>query len=172
MIARRSDPRSNPSHSRFFWGLRLHLVCTPTGLPITFALASPKVDEREIAIDMFDQDTRLLADRPGQTIIADKGYISAEFERNLHDRAGRADPPSPKGSATSPRARQLRSLRQIIESVNDTLKGQLSLEQHGGHSPQASPSKSSNDWLALTAADLAHRNSRQPVLRSLVAYDH
>jgi len=26
------------SHSRFFWGLRLHLVCTPADLPITFAL--------------------------------------------------------------------------------------------------------------------------------------
>jgi hypothetical protein len=25
------------SHSRFFWGLRLHLVCTPAGLPITWA---------------------------------------------------------------------------------------------------------------------------------------
>ncbi|MEU5417578.1 IS982 family transposase, partial [Streptomyces clavifer] len=22
------------SHSRFFWGLRLYLVCTPTGMPI------------------------------------------------------------------------------------------------------------------------------------------
>jgi hypothetical protein len=24
-------------------------------------------------------------------------------------------------------------LRQVIESINDTLKGQLDLEQHGGH---------------------------------------
>ncbi|MDQ0380931.1 hypothetical protein FB470_004925 [Amycolatopsis thermophila] len=23
------------SHSRFFWGLRLHLICTPAGLPVT-----------------------------------------------------------------------------------------------------------------------------------------
>ncbi|GAA3469662.1 hypothetical protein GCM10018965_042150 [Nonomuraea roseola] len=27
------------SHSRWFWGLRLHLVCTPAGLPVTWALA-------------------------------------------------------------------------------------------------------------------------------------
>jgi hypothetical protein len=27
------------SHSRFFWGLRLHLIATPAGLPITWALA-------------------------------------------------------------------------------------------------------------------------------------
>jgi hypothetical protein len=36
------------SHSRFFWGLRLHLVCTPAGLPITWALANPKLDERHV----------------------------------------------------------------------------------------------------------------------------
>jgi hypothetical protein len=41
------------SHSRYFWGLRLHLVCMPTGLPVTFALAalriSPGCDRREQA---------------------------------------------------------------------------------------------------------------------------
>uniref|UniRef100_UPI0038D471BB transposase n=1 Tax=Streptomyces europaeiscabiei TaxID=146819 RepID=UPI0038D471BB len=35
------------SHSRFFWGLRLHLVCTLHGLPIAFALTGAKDDERE-----------------------------------------------------------------------------------------------------------------------------
>jgi hypothetical protein len=34
------------SHSRFFWGLRLYLVCTPAGMPILWALANPKMDER------------------------------------------------------------------------------------------------------------------------------
>jgi hypothetical protein len=28
------------SHSRFFWGLRLHLVCTLHGLPVAFALTA------------------------------------------------------------------------------------------------------------------------------------
>ena len=62
------------SHSRCFWGLRLHLVATPAGLPIAFALANPKADEREIALDMFESDPALLAGRHGQTLIADKGY--------------------------------------------------------------------------------------------------
>jgi hypothetical protein len=35
------------SHSRYFWGLRLHLVCTLGGLPIAFALTGAKADERE-----------------------------------------------------------------------------------------------------------------------------
>ena len=33
------------SHSRFFWGLRLHLVCTLHGLPVAFALTGAKTDE-------------------------------------------------------------------------------------------------------------------------------
>ena len=51
----------------------MHLVCTPAGLPKTFALANPKVDERDVAIDMFEAEPVLLAGRHGQTIIADKG---------------------------------------------------------------------------------------------------
>ena len=58
-------------------------MCTPAGLPITFALANPKVDERDVAIDLFEAEPGLLAGRHGQTIIADKGYASAEFERRL-----------------------------------------------------------------------------------------
>ncbi len=30
------------SHSRFSWGLRLHLVCTLQGLPVAFAVTSAK----------------------------------------------------------------------------------------------------------------------------------
>jgi hypothetical protein len=71
------------SHSRYFWGLRLHLVCTPAGLPIAFALAHPTADEREVLRDLLEIGPGLL--RPGQTIIADKGYRSAEFETFLND---------------------------------------------------------------------------------------
>jgi hypothetical protein len=42
------------SHSRYFWGLRLHLVCTPGGLPVLFALTGAKADEREALRDMLD----------------------------------------------------------------------------------------------------------------------
>jgi hypothetical protein len=61
------------SHSRWFWGLRLHLICTPSGLPIAFALANAKTDEREVARDMLEIDPHLLAGRPGQKIMGDKG---------------------------------------------------------------------------------------------------
>ena len=41
--------------------------------------------------------------------------------------------PSRKGEPERPGACFFKPLRQIIESVNDTFKGQLDLERHGGH---------------------------------------
>ncbi|GAA3085037.1 IS982 family transposase [Streptomyces olivoverticillatus] len=71
------------SHSRFFWGLRLYLVCTPTGMPILWALANPKLDEREVLQAMLDVEEDLAVDRPGLLLIADKGFASKEFEVDL-----------------------------------------------------------------------------------------
>ncbi len=63
------------SHSRFFWGLRLHLVCTLHGLPIAFALTGAKADERETLLSMLDVEPELVTGRPGQTLIGDKNYF-------------------------------------------------------------------------------------------------
>jgi hypothetical protein len=41
------------SHSRLFWGLRLHLVTTVHGLPVAFALSNAKTDERDA--DVLDE---------------------------------------------------------------------------------------------------------------------
>ena len=107
-----------------------------------------------------------------KSIIADKGYASAEFERRLADhgvelvRPARANEPRRRG------APQLRRLRQIIESVNNTLKAQLTLEDHGGRTTQGVAVRVLQRLLALTAAIWHNHHSRQPVLRSLTAYDH
>ena len=53
------------SHTRYFWGLRLHLVCTLHGLPVAFALANPKADERQVLVELLDVDPGLVAERPG-----------------------------------------------------------------------------------------------------------
>jgi hypothetical protein len=42
------------SHSRYFWGLRLHLGCALTRLPVLFALAGAKADERETLLGMLE----------------------------------------------------------------------------------------------------------------------
>src|SRR6266496_2782485 len=44
------------SHSRYFWGLRLHLVATVGGLPVGFALTGAKADERQTLLQIFDSD--------------------------------------------------------------------------------------------------------------------
>ena len=160
------------SHSRYFWGLRLHLVCTPSGLPVTFALANPKADERDVALDMFDHDPTIFDGRSVQTIVADKGYASREFETRLADHGVQLVRPALTRERERPGAQQLKPIRQIVESVFDTLKGQLSLEQHGGHSQQGVLVRVLQRLLAMTAAIWHNHHSGQPVLRSLTAYDH
>src|SRR5207344_2623494 len=71
------------SHSRYFWGLRLHLVATLGGLPIGFALTGAKADERQTLLQILAADPALAAGRPGQTLIADKHYYGAAFEATL-----------------------------------------------------------------------------------------
>lgn len=158
------------SHSRWFWGLRLHLLATPAGLPVAFALTGAKADEREICLDMITHGG--LA-RPGQTLIADKGHRSAAFEHQLADAgialirpATRAEPPRPGG-------RFLQPLRQIIESIIGTLKAQLDLERHGGRTPAGVAARVLQRLLALTAAIWHNQTTHQPgPARSLLAYDH
>jgi hypothetical protein len=72
-----------PSHSRWFWGLRLHLVCTLHGLPILFALTDAKAVDREVLTELLAVEPQLAATRPGQLLIADKNYYGREFEHVL-----------------------------------------------------------------------------------------
>jgi Transposase DDE domain len=161
-----------PSHSRFFWGLRLHLIATPAGLPITWALADPKLDERQVLMAVLDHDPALLAARPGLTIIGDKGYVSAELDRYLAERGVELLRPSYRNRAPRPGQRLLKPIRQLIESVFDTLKGQLDLELHGGRSIDGVGARIGQRLLALTAAIWHNRATGAPVTRSLIAYDH
>jgi hypothetical protein len=94
-------------------------VCTPTGLPVTFALGRPKLDEREVARDLR---VRAGPAAPGQTILADKGYASKEFETNLTERCVTLARPATAGEHHRTTAPLLKPLRQLIESVNATLK--------------------------------------------------
>jgi len=160
------------SHSRFFWGLRLHLLCTPAGLPIAWALSSPKADERQVLRMMLTLDSDPLADRAGQTILADKGYVSRALDRFLAARGARLLRPSYRNHTPRAGEHLLKPVRQLIESVNDTLKGQLDLERHGARTPAGVLARVGQRILALTAAIWHNRTTGQPVTRSLTAYDH
>ncbi|CBG69144.1 Putative transposase, partial [Streptomyces scabiei 87.22] len=160
------------SHSRYFWGLRLHLVCTLGGLPVLFALTGAKADERETLRDMLDTAPDVTAARPGQTIIGDKNYYGREFEHDLAERHLELLRPARKGEAERAGAHLFKPLRQVIESINQTLKAQLDLERHGGKSPAGVAARVLCRILALTAAIWHNDKTGQPIKRSLTAYDH
>lgn len=85
------------SHSRFFWGPHLHLVCTLQGLPIAFALTGAKADERETLMDLLAAEPELVAARAGQMLIGDKNYFGRAFEHQLAEQDIRLLRPARKG---------------------------------------------------------------------------
>ena len=154
------------SHSRFFWGLRLHLLTTPDGAVAGWCLADPKIGDRVVAQAMLEHSPP----RPGLLIVADKGYAGRQFEDFVRElgavlvRPDRRDETHLRGS--------LGWIRQRIESVNDTLKGQLGLEAHGGRTHAGVTVRVAQRLLALTAGVWHNWLIDAPHKRSLVAYDH
>jgi hypothetical protein len=159
------------SHSRYFWGLRLHLLCTLGGLPVGAALTGAKADERMVLLDILTDPT-LAGHRPGQTLIADKNYYGRDFEATLAQTGLHLLRPARKGEPERAGARLFKPLRQVIESINDTFKGQLDLEAHGGHTPTGVIVRIWQRVLALTAVIWHNDNISAPIKRSLTAYDH
>lgn len=152
------------SHSRWFWGFRLYLLCAPDGLPVGFELAPANAPERAVAAELLERSLR-----PGQTVICDKGFAGAEFEQFVYSLGGTILRPDRRDE--QPRFGSLGGIRQWIESTFDTLKDQLSLERHGGRTLSGLVSRIARRLLALTAAILHNWLTEQPG-RNLTAYDH
>ncbi|MDQ0923800.1 hypothetical protein QF038_002308 [Pseudarthrobacter sp. W1I19] len=157
------------SHSRFFWGLRLYLISTPDGMPVIWGLANPKIGEREVTQALLEHDHHLIS--AGQVILGDKGFAGRDFERfiteDLHAHLIRPDRKDEK-----PRFGKLGGIRQWIESVFDTLKGQLGLEDHGGRTMAGVYARVAARLLALAAGIWHNWRINAPRKRSLIAYDH
>jgi hypothetical protein len=66
------------SHSRFFWGFKLYLVCTGDGMPQMWCLANPKIGEREVVAALLEYNSHLIG--TGQVLLADKGFAGREFK--------------------------------------------------------------------------------------------
>lgn len=152
------------SHSRWFWGFRLYLLCSPDGLPVGFDLAPANAPERAVAAELLE---RVLTG--GEIVIADKGFAGAEFEQHVASLGGRLLRPDRKDEPH--RFGSLGGIRQWIESTFDTLKDQLSLERHGGRTLNGLVSRIARRLLALTAAILHNWQNGNPG-RHLTAYDH
>ena len=152
------------SHSRYFWGFRLFLLCAPDGMPIAFELAPANTPERVVAAEMLER-----VDLDGYTVMADKGFAGEEFEQIMAAlgahflRPDRRDEPHRHGS--------LGPVRQWIESVFWTCKGQLTLEAHGGRTIEGLCTRVALRLLAL-AAGLIHNQTISDPGRHFTAYGH
>ena len=111
--------------------------------------------------------------RAGQTIIADKGYRRKSFENILNQVGITLIRPATKTEKPRPGQRYLRPFRQIIESINNTLKTQLCLERHGGRTKPGVIARILQRLLALVAAIRHNETTQRPrPTPSLIAYDH
>ena len=113
------------SHSRYFWGFRLHALCAADGTPRALGLASPKRDEREVGLELLSRCQR----RGGEILLSDKGYAGREFERGVADLGISLARPRRKDEAGE--GPHLAPIRQRIESIFWTCKDILTLERHG-----------------------------------------
>ncbi|MEY9934055.1 hypothetical protein ABH926_008719 [Catenulispora sp. GP43] len=73
-----------------------------------------------------------------------------------------------KGEQPRPGAALFKPLRQVIESINQTFKGQLDLERHGGRTVPGVTVRVLQRILALTAAIWHNDHTDAPVHRRLV----
>ena len=162
------------SHSRYFWGLRLHLVGTLGGLPVLFALTGAKADERETLLGDIGGRTRPDRLAPRADVIGTR-TTSVPGSRPTWPHAGPAPAATQHERARPERPSSTlfpKPLRQTIESINQTLKAQLDLERHGGRTPAGVIARVLQRILARTAAIWHNDITAAPIHRSLTAYDH
>jgi hypothetical protein len=152
------------SHSRYFWGYRLYLLCAADGMPICFELAPANIPERRVAAEML---TRI--DLEGYTVLADKGFAGEEFEQLMASLGARFLRPDRKDE--QPRNGSLGPVRQWIESTFWTCKGHLALERHGGRTVLGVCVRIALRMLAL-AAGLIHNQQIGDPGRHFTAYGH
>jgi hypothetical protein len=133
-----------PSHSRWFYGMRLHGVFGLDGTPRALMLVGADRPEREIALNMLPR-----ALRGGETVIGDKNYAGRQFAAEITALgATLMRPPRKDEPQTAPR---LSILRQRIESIFWTCKDLLSLERHGARTLHNLRARIAQRMLALTA---------------------
>jgi hypothetical protein len=151
------------SHSRFFWGFRLHCLFAPDGTPRAFTLASPKRDEREVGLELLERAERV----GGEVVIGDKGYAGRDFAAAVDELEATIIRPARKDEPDN--GLHLAPIRQRIESIFWTCKDILTLERHGARTLHNLRVRIAQRFLALAAGvALNHRLGRPS--RALVDY--
>lgn len=151
------------SHSRFFWGFRLHLLAAPDGTPRAVTVASPERDEREVALELLARTRR----HGPVTVIAEKGYAGREFAAQAKDMHALILRPSRKDEPG--RGPHLAPIRQRIESIFWTCKDLLTLERHGARTLPGLRERILQRLLTLAAAITLNHQLGHPS-RALVNY--
>ena len=132
-----------------------------------------EADERDVLIEIVATTPTLVSNtRASATIIGDKNYYGNAFEATLAENGITLLRPARKGEDPRPGHRFFKPLRQIIESMNDTLKGQLDLEHHHGRTIAGVCTRIGQRILALTAAIWHDDRIGHTIRRSLTPYDH
>jgi hypothetical protein len=164
-LANAADYGYCASHSRHFWGFRLHAIFALDGAPRALALTSPKLDEKLVCLQLVARCER----QPGQmlVLIGDKNFRGKDFEAQLATldaqivRPRRRDEPG--------RGPHLAPVRQRIESIFQTCKDIFTLERHGARTLANLRVRLLTRFAALAAGiALNHRLGRPS--RSLACY--
>lgn len=113
----------------------------------------------------------LTAGRPGQTLTADRHRPGRQTESPLHGHGITLLRLARAGEAPRLGAQSFRPLRQVIESIDDTLEGRLGLEQQG-RTPTGVRGRALRRVLALTAAIWHDDHVGAPTPRTPIACDH
>jgi hypothetical protein len=151
------------SHSRFFWGFRLHAMFAMDGTPRALKLTSPKIDEREVALELLKRCRR----QGGETLLGDKGYAGRDFAQAVSDLDATIIRPTRKDEPG--RGPHLAPIRQRIESIFWTCKDILTLERHGARTLQGLRERLLQRFLCLAACVTLNYELGRPT-RALVDY--
>jgi hypothetical protein len=119
-----------PTKKQTIFGYRLHLLISLSGLILDFELTPANCTDLEAGFELLCEHTDL-------EVLGDKGYISAakaaELWQNNRIRL-RTLPRSNQKQQVSETFRHLHNaIRQLIETVNSQLAGQLGIEKNYAH---------------------------------------
>jgi hypothetical protein len=156
------------AHSRYFWGFRLYLLCAPDAMR-SHLRSRPRTSPSGRWPRPCSSARRGELLQGGELIVGDKGFAGEEFEQIVASLDAELIRPDRRDER--PRFGSLGGLRQWIESVIDTLKGQFSLERHGGHTVEGVWVRVCQRVLAL-AAGCRHNWEIGKPGRGFTAYDH
>lgn len=113
-----------------FFGYRLHLLITMSGLILDFELTSANCTDLEAGFELLSEHTDL-------EVLGDKAYISASKATELWQKNRiqlRTIPRSNQKEQVSSTFKHLHNaIRQLIETVNGQLSGQFAIEKNYAH---------------------------------------